>query len=292
MSKLSSHKGDIMLLLASMSGGIGFVFIKYLLEQEFTPFQIIAGRFFVAVLLLCLLYHKEYRKITLQEWKYGGILGGFLFLLFALLIMGLQYTTPSVNAFLSSLHAVIVPFLLWGIFRTKPNWICFVAAAITMMGVAFISGADGIDKGIGVILSLGASVVFAFQMTLMDQFLNKYCADGLHLALVEHITVFVLALIITALQKQAVPTITVYAVKYFMLLGVICTAAYFVLQSLGQKYTDPSKSAIILTLECVFALIAGAVLYGERLVLRGYIGCIMIFFALILTEIKPTKNNS
>ena len=79
---MSQYKGDFFLLIAAMIGGLGFVFIKYLLEWHFTPFQIIAGRFLIATLFLYVIYHKELRQITIQEWKYGSILGILLFLLF------------------------------------------------------------------------------------------------------------------------------------------------------------------------------------------------------------------
>ena len=284
---MSKYKGDFLLLLTAAIGGTGFVFIKYLLEWQFTAFQIITVRFLIATILLCIIYHKELKKITKQEWKHGGILGIFVFLLFALLIMGLQYTTPSINAFLSSLQAVIVPFILWGVFRTKPNTICFIAAGLTMVGVAFLSGTNNIEGGIGIVLSLGASVAFAFQVTLMGQFLQK--EDALHLALVEHMIVLLFAFLVTVIQNASIPDITLPALSYFFILGAFCTATYFVLQSLGQKITKPSNAAIILTLESVFASITAAILYGERLSLRGYIGCVLIFCAVILAEQKPKK---
>lgn len=283
---MKTYKGDIMILAAAATGGTGFVFLKYLLEMQYSAFQIIAVRFLIATMLLCVVYCKHLRHITVQEWKNGSILGLFLFWVFALLILGLQYTTPSVNAFLGSLPAVIVPFILWGIFHKKPDNICFVAAILTMVGIAVLSDTNGLHGGLGMILSFGSSVAFAFQMTFMDKFLKQ--GDALHLALVEHIVVLVLSSIVVLKQYNIVfPAITLPALKYFLLLGILCTAVYFVLQSLGQKYTKPSSAAILLTTESVFASIFAAILYGERLLLREYIGCGIIFFAVILAEKKP-----
>lgn len=292
---MRQYKGDIMLIGASVVGGTGFVFLKYLLEMQYSAFQIIMVRFLIATILLCIVYHKQIKHITVQEWKHGTILGIFLFWVFALLILGLQYTTPSVNAFLGSLPAVIVPFILWGIFHKKPDNICFISAAFTMVGIAILSDTNGLHGGIGMLLSFGASVAFAFQMTFMDKFLKQ--GDALHLALVEHIVVLVLSFIVVLKQYNiAFPAITLSALKYFLLLGIVCTAIYFVLQSVGQKYTKPSNAAIILTTESVFASIFAAILYGERLSLREYTGCAIIFFAVVLAEKKPkineAKNNS
>ena len=263
---MKKYKGDSMLLLAAIIGGTGFVFMKYLLEWQFTAFQIITIRFLIATLLLCMIYCKEVTKITKQEWKDGGILGIFLFLLFALLTVGLQYTIPSINAFLTSLSAVIVPFLLWGIFHIRPDKTCFLAIALTVIGVALLSGTSHMEGNIGMILSLGASVAFAFQMVWMDRFLQK--DNALHLALVEHMVVLLCAFMVTLLQNVPLPPITLSALYYFFILGAFCTATYFVLQSLGQKITKPFNAALILTSESVFASITAAILYGERLSFR------------------------
>ena len=146
------------------------------------------------------------------------------------------------------------------------------------------------------ILSFSASVAFAFQVSYTDRFLES--GDAVRLALIEHITVLVLSslLVLRQIKKAAFPLFTPSAIKYFLLLGIFCTAIYFLLQSIGQKYTKPSSAAIILTTESVFASIFAAVLYGERLSFKEYVGCTMIFFAVILAEKKPkinrTENNS
>ena len=105
-----------------------------------------------------------------------------------------------------------------------------------------------------------------------------------------------LALAVAAVQNRPLPSITLHGAVHFIVLGVFCTAIYFVFQSVGQQYTKASKAAILLTTEAVFAALAGAVLYGERLPIRGYIGCVLIFCALLLTERRPkqkfTKNSS
>ena len=74
----------------------------------------------------------------------------------------------------------------------------------------------------------------------------------------------------------------------FFFLGAFCTAAYFALQSAGQQSTSPNKAAIIITSESIFAAIFSALLYGERMNMRGYIGCIVIFAAMMLAE-APVK---
>ena len=83
------NKGDWLLLLAAFIGGGGFISLKYLLDWGYDPFQVIFGRFLMASLCMCVVYHKRLRKITKQEWKVGGILGALLAAMF------LKYRQPS-----------------------------------------------------------------------------------------------------------------------------------------------------------------------------------------------------
>lgn len=275
-----------MLLLAAIIGGVGFSNLKYLLDWGYDPFQVIFGRFLVAVICMCCIYHKNLRKITRREWKVGGILGIMLVAMFLLMTIGLQYTTPSINAFLTNITAVIVPFLCWGIFRQKPSRNCFLAAGMTLVGVSCLSLTADFRLDFGAGLSLLAAVAFSLQMAFLGN-LTKGC-DALHIALAENIATMLIMAVIVTFTGWDMPPLTLPAFGHFFFLGAFCTAAYFALQSAGQQITSPNKAAIIITSESIFAAIAAAILYGERMSLRGYLGCAIIFAAMALAE-QPKK---
>jgi len=280
------NKGDWMLLLAAIIGGGGFISLKYLLDWGYDPFQVIFGRFFVAVICMCCIYHRDLRKITRREWKVGGILGAMLAAMFLLMTIGLQYTTPSINAFLTNITAVIVPFLCWGIFRQKPNRNCFLAAGLTLVGVCCLSLTADFRIDLGAGLSLLAAVAFSLQMAFLGN-LTKGC-DPVHIALAENMATLLVMVVIVTITGWDMPPLTLPSFGHFFFLGVFCTAIYFALQSVGQQITSPNKAAIIITSESIFAAIASALLYGERMSLRGYFGCIIIFAAMALAE-QPQK---
>lgn len=278
------NKGDWMLLSAAAIGGGGFISLKYLLDWGYSPYHIIFGRFLVAVCGMCLLYFRQLPKITKREWKTGGVLGAMLAAMFLLMTMGLQYTTLSVNAFLTNIPAVIVPFLCWGIFHKKPSRSCFLAAGMTGVGVAMLSLTADFRIDLGAALSLAAAVAFSLQMAFLGS-LTEDC-DAIHIALAENIAVLVIAAAVVLLTGRAAPALTLPAAGNFVFLGGFCTALYFVLQSVGQKITPPSKAAIIITSESIFAAIISALIYGERLSVRGLCGCVLIFLAILLAERK------
>lgn len=282
------HKGDLLLLLAAFIGGGAFISIKYLLDWGYSPYDIIFGRFFVAALCLWIFYHKQAKQITKNEWKLGSILGILLVLTFFLLTLGLQYTTPSVNAFLCNTQAVLVPLICWVFFHQRPTVSVLLAGAITIVGVALLSVTDGLRLDLGAILSFGASIAFSLQMVFMSKMLLS--CDSIHIALVENTVVAVVSFVILLCMGNGFPALSLPAVCNFLYAGILCTAVYFVLQSVGQRYTSATKCGLIITTESVFAALISALLYGERLNLRGYIGCILIFGAVLLAE-APIKYN-
>lgn len=282
------NKGDWLLLLAAFIGGGGFISLKYLMNWGYTPFQVIFGRFLMASICMCLVYRKRLRKITKREWKIGSVLGALLAAMFLLMTVGLQYTTPSVNAFLVNIPAVIVPFICWGVFHQKPTKNHFIAALLTLIGVCCLSLTADFRVDFGAALSLLAAVAFSLQMAFLGN-LTDGC-DSVHIAVTENIATLVVMAVIVTLTGWKMPALTLPAFGNFFFLGAFCTAAYFALQSIGQQITSPNKAAIIITSESIFAAIFSALLYGERMNLRGYAGCIIIFAAMALAE-QPAKKS-
>ena len=276
-----------MLLLAAFIGGGGFICLKYLLDWGYDPFQVIFGRFLMASLCMCIVYHKRLKKITKREWKVGGILGVLLAAMFLLMTVGLQYTTPSVNAFLVNIPAVIVPFICWGVFKQKPSRNCFIAAGMTLVGVSCLSLTADFHMDLGAGLSLLAAVAFSLQMAFLGN-ITEGC-DAVHIAVAENLFTLLVTAVIVTFTGWDMPPLTLPAFGNFFFLGAFCTAAYFALQSAGQQITSPNKAAIIITSESIFAAIFSALLYGERMSLRGYLGCIIIFAAMALAEQPPKE---
>ena len=282
------NKGDWMLLLAAFIGGGGFISLKYLLDWGYDPYQVIFGRFLMASAVMCIVYYKRLKKITRKEWKVGTILGVLLAAMFLLMTVGLMYTTPSVNAFLVNIPAVIVPFICWGVFKQKPTRNHFIAALMTLIGVCCLSLTADFRIDFGAALTLLAALAFSMQMAFLGN-LTDGC-DSVHIAIAENISTLVVMAVIVTFTGWDMPALTLPVLGNFAFLGGFCTASYFVLQSIGQQITSPNKAAIIITSESIFAAIFSALLYGERMNIRGYIGCIVIFAAMMLAETPAKKD--
>lgn len=275
-------KGEKLLLLAAALGGSGFVSVKVLLDWGYSAYQVIFGRFLVAVIALSIIYGKEYPKITKEEWKAGAVSGMFLLAMFVLLTVGLSYTTPSVNAFLCNIPAVIVPFLCWGFFHQRPRKRELLAGGVTVIGVALLSVTDGLQFDLGAVLSFLSAVAFAFQLAFLGRLLLG--KNPLHIALTEHVAVLVLSAVVLCFTGWDMPPLQLPVIGSVLHIGLLCTAAYFVLQSIAQKETSASTASVLITTESIFAALFSLLLYGEKMSLRAVLGCVVIFMGVLLAQ--------
>ena len=269
------------LVIVTVIWGGGFVASDMALDS-FGPFQIMAIRFLLATILMGIISIKKLKKIEKEEWKAGFFMGCALFIGFALQIIGLQYTTPSKNAFLTATNVVIVPFISFVIYRKKVNVNGIIGAILAIVGVGILSLEKNFSLGIGDGLTLICAVGFAFQIFLTSEYVEKYRATILNF--VQMLTAFVLSFICMILSGQTNFIITTRGVLSVIYLGVVSTTITYLIQTACQKYVDETKAAIILSLESVFGTFFSILILSEQITMRMVIGCILILTAVIISN--------
>ena len=285
--KMDTKKANLMLLVAAFVWGSGFVGSQYALDAGLTPFQLICGRMFIGSVCLCVFFRKKLSTINMQEIKVGLIIGLCLFLGFAFQTYGLQYTTPSVNAFVTAVYVVLTPFIRWFIIKEKPDIYANFGALLTVIGIGFISLTDGFSLSIGIPLTLLCSLAYAFQVVLTDKYTKEY--DPINLTVIIIIFNFLLAFAasaIFAVTRNDLPAFSWQGLGSILYLGVVCTFIAYIGQNVGQKYTTAVKAAIIMSLEAVFGTALSVAIYGEVLTGQMALGCVIVFFAIIISETK------
>ena len=183
------------LILVTVIWGGGFVASDMALESM-KPFQIMMVRFLVASVLMGMLGLGNRKKAEQATKRAGAIKAGILmgialFMGFSLQTIGLQYTTPSKNAFLTALNVVIVPFIAFLILKKKIGIKGIVGAILSVVGVALLSLNGNLTLSLGDGLTLLCAVGFAFQIFFTSEFVKKYPASVLNM--VQMITAFVLS---------------------------------------------------------------------------------------------------
>lgn len=270
------------LLAVTIIWGGGFVASDIALAG-LTPFQIMAIRFLIATIVMAVLAGKEIKTIRKEEWKCGAILGFFLFGGFALQIIGLQYTTPSKNAFLTATNVVFVPFIAMVLYKRKVKAQSLVGAAMAIIGAGVLSLQADFSMGIGDALTLVCAVCFAFQIFLTGEFVGRIRPMVLNFIQMAMASVCSLVgyLFSGELAFHADKN-SIWAVLY---LGLISTCLTYFLQTLSQRYVEETKAAIILSMEAVFGTVFSVILLHEQVTAKMLIGSALILGAVLVSEL-------
>ncbi|MCM3721459.1 DMT family transporter [Solibacillus isronensis] len=282
---MQKFKGELLMLITAVMWGSGFVGMAKGLEH-WTVFQLMAGRFLLASIILSFIFYKKLKLISKAVvWK-GAILGVILFVAFALQTMGLEYTTPSKNAFLTAINVIIVPIIAYVIYKRRIDRFEFIAAGVAVVGIGFLSLQDSMTINFGDFLSILCAVGFAFDIFYTNVFVKA--EDALALTIVQFYTATVLSVVSVIILGEVPTTYTSEGLGIIVYLAIFCTAVAYVCQNIGMQYANPTKSAIILSTESLFGTMFSVLILNELLTGRMLVGCILIFFAILFAEVKPT----
>lgn len=282
---MQKYKGELLMLITAIMWGSGFVGMAKGLEH-WSVFQLMAGRFFLASIILSIVFYKKLKLITKSVlWK-GATLGAILFVAFALQTWGLEYTTPSKNAFLTAINVIIVPIIAYIIYKRRIDRFEFIAAGVAIVGIGFLSLQDSLTINIGDFLSILCAFAFAFDIFYTNVFVKT--EDALALTIVQFYSATICSVIGVIVLGDYPTTYSAEGLGIIVYLAVFCTGVAYVCQNIGMQYANPTKSAIILSTEALFGTIFSVLLLNELLTGRMIFGCILIFFAILFAEVKPT----
>lgn len=278
---------DFLLLFAAVIWGSGFVAADMALET-WPPIFITALRFNIATLLFLPFALKNLKSILAEFWP-GLLIGLFLGLAFIFQTIGLAYTTPSKNAFLTATNVVITPFIyfLFGRKRVKPKNL--IGAVVSLLGIGILSfdGESFAITNLGDGLTLVCALLFACHIATTGYFLKEK-SRNLHAIVflqfgVSALISWIAAILLEEFPAQAVFSAPSYAIVY---LGIFPTLLCFFLQNFAQQKVNPNKTAIILSTEALFGTLLSVLLRGEVLTRLMGLGFAVLFAAILLVEVK------
>lgn len=173
LSNIPTGVYKALLVLATVIWGYSFVVMKHVVDVV-PPALLLGVRFTLAGLLLLIILHKRVKKhFSWNMVACGAALALFDFSAFLTQTIGLQYTTPGINAFLTATYCVIVPFAWWAVAHKRPS-ICNVGAAvIAVIGiwlVAVTTSGETLTLGLGEGLTQICAVLFAIHIVLVSRF--------------------------------------------------------------------------------------------------------------------------
>ena len=230
--------------------------------------------------------HGENKTFMSKRLVLGGILcGASVCAASATQQYGIMLSGVGKSGFLTTLYILMVP-LIGLVFRRKVKPILWVCIAIATCGMYFLCVTEAGSINIGDIFLITCAFLFAVQIMIVDHFVKT--VDGVRLSLVQFFVAAAISAVCMFLFEEVDPVAIGDAWFSIFYAGVLSSGIAFTLQIVAQKNLNPTVASLIMSLESVFAALAGAV-FGERLSVNEIFGCVLVFAAIILAQLPVEK---
>lgn len=296
----TQFKGVFLLLLTAFIWGVAFVAQSEGMEHvdafSFSGIRMIFG---VCVLLPFIIVRDKMQNKKLPDGQKtklfdkkllvcGSMLGVVFFCACNLQQFSFYYSSAGKIAFITALYMFFVP--LFGLFfKKRVPWLTWVCVAFGFVGLYFLcidpANLGGIN--VGDLLAMGCAVFFAVQILMIEKFAPD--VDGVKLSCMQFLVAGVMSCIcMFVFESPSLPAIG-NAIIPLLYAGVMSCGIAYTLQIVGQKFTESTIASLIMCMESVFAVLASALLLNEVLTTREVIGCVIMFVAIILSQVSETK---
>ena len=279
---------NLLLLIAAIIWGCAFVPQKIGMSS-IGPFWFTGIRFALGTLLILPLvfFENNTRTLSWKDWSAGIVIGLILFGGINLQQIALKYATVANTGFITGLYVALVPILcsFFGHRYSSGVWTGIVMATA---GLYLLSIHGSFDINPGDLLTLASAFFWAFQLIALSTFGHRL--PSIRLALVQSGTCAVLSLAIAVVSEPiSLDSVSNAGIPLFYG-SVLSVAIGFTLQILAQRHIKATHSAIILSIEAVFAAFAGWLILNETLTLKASIGCALILTGTLLAQLSPEKD--
>ena len=287
--------GSLALLIATVIWGSAFIAqsvgMDHIGPMTFQAVRCTLGAVFLVPVVF--LFDKEKKQFLRnwmdpRLWKAGIVCGAALFVAAGLQQVGLVYTTAGKAGFITAMYIVLVPIL--GIFLgKKPSVTCWISVGLAVAGLYLLSCMGDTGINIGDIMMLGGALGFAVQITLIDRMAPEL--DGLRLNAIQALVCgLISAAFMFLTEKPDVQNILTYWLPIGYA-GILSMGVAYSLQIVGQKHLEPTPASLIMSLESVYAVLFGWLLLNETMTGWEITGCVLVFAAVILSQIPIRKTH-
>ncbi|MFA5629346.1 MAG: DMT family transporter [Dehalococcoidales bacterium] len=280
-----SHKlAIIALIFITVIWGWSFIIVKQAVARM-PVMDFLALRFAVAAIVMIVIRPRSIRSLNKPVMSHGLILGIFLGASYITQTYALVYSTATVVGFITGLSIILTPFFAWLWMKQKITGNVWIAVVLSFAGLALISY-NGLGIGTGELLT----IVCAFTLALYVVGLGKWSPqhDSYNLTTVQMLTMAVILLLFTVPTGLVIPT---DPQVWFVIIvtGVVATSLAFFIQTWAQSLITPTHTAVILTLEPLFAGMFGVLIGNEPLTVKIVLGAALMLAAMYLVQLKSSK---
>ncbi len=272
------------LLVVAMAWGWAFVIMKDAIARQSVN-NFLFTRFSVAALVMLIIRPQVVKLFTRELLLRAATAGSFLGAGYIFQTLGLDRTGAAITGFVTGLYIVLTPLFAWLILKEKINRFTWICIGIATIGLGLLS-IHGLTIGFGEILVFCSAIFYALHIIALSRWSSG--RDTYAMTVIQLAMCAVLSGLASIPQGYSLPPDSgVWGVVIFT--AVFATVIAFIVQTWAQAHMSPTKVAVILTMEVVFAAIFAIIFGGESLTLQSALGGILVVSAMYLIVIKESK---
>lgn len=201
--------------------------------------------------------------------------------------IGLQYTTVGNAGFITSMYIIFVPVFSVFLGKKVPAkiWGCILVAVV---GIYLLSVSETLEFAKGDAFVALCAVVFAIHIMVVDYFVKDL--DSMELSCVQFLVSAIIAAVPMVFIEMPQLSVIMEAALPVLYAGILSSGVAYTLQILGQKYAEPSMATLLMSLESVFSLLGGMLILHESMSGREWVGCILVFVAVLKSQLSSPKS--
>lgn len=275
-------QADLALGIIALIWGSTFVLVKNALDTV-GPLTFVGLRFALAAAFLTLFFSRRARDLARADWQVGALLGILLALGYVFQTIGLQTTTSAKAGFITGMSVVIVPIMATLLLRRPPGRWAVAGIAVATIGLALLTLNADLSVQSGDLWVLACAVAFALHIVVIARYSQRH--DPVRLTLAQLVIVALFATVAAFVFETPRLNLPVKTWAALAFMGVVATALVFSVQVYVQRFTTPTHTALLFSLEPVFAALFGWWWAGEQLGARALLGCGLILLGMIVAEL-------
>ncbi len=286
---IKPYQADGLLLLAALSWGTTFALVQDAVK-DVPVYTFLFWRFGLAFVLMLFVIFKHLRDIDRPTFIAAIILGLFNFGAYAFQTFGLTLSLSSTVAFITGLFVVLVPLMAYFIFKQPVARAVWEGSILALVGLWLLTSQGKMGIGLGEVYTFVCAVLFALHVLFTDKFSRRYNVPLL--VTFQFGTMAVGSALLGIFQNSTIMP-TSFAQPF--IIGLVITVIFatvfaFWVQTSMQRYTTPSRAALIFTMEPVSAAVFGYFYLGEVLLPAQLIGGGLIVAGVLFAELRGIKS--
>lgn len=230
---------------------------------------------------------REERKAGRRQLLTAGILCGIIMTVASnLQQFGISYTTVGKAGFITAMYIILVP--IFGIFlKKKCPMTVWIGVVLAVAGLYFLCMTEGFSVQMGDLLVFFCAIAFSFHILVVDHY--TVLVDGVRLSCIQFLTSGILSGICMLLFEHPQMSSILAAWQPILYAGILSCGVAYTLQIIGQRGLNPTVASLIMSLESVVSVLAGAVLLNQIMSGREILGCVLMFVAIILAQLPAPQ---